>query len=117
MTSLHPFASVFGPDLQADPIDRAGQVGRVCGIVVMLLGSRHHLVALLRRAERDERALAKALDIIEVLPTLTRRRLIASYGATEWADRKWPARRAEPQPAEPVGKFSDLPADARPVPE
>jgi hypothetical protein len=41
-------------------------------------------VALLRRAERDEAALAQALDMVGALPSLTRRRLIASFAATQW---------------------------------
>jgi hypothetical protein len=50
----------------------------------MLLRSTHPLVAMLRRAERDEAALAQALDMVGALPSLTRRRLIASFGATQW---------------------------------
>jgi hypothetical protein len=77
-------ASFFGIDARPDPVERAGQVGRLCGIAAMLLRSSHPLVALLRQAERDEAALAQAIDIIDALPTLTRRRLIASFGATQW---------------------------------
>jgi hypothetical protein len=105
-SGAHPFAAVFGAGLRADPIDRAGRVGRVCGIATLLLGSNHPLIAVLRAAERDDQALARALDLIDALPTLTRRKLIASYGATQWAQ----SRRAAPEPDEPEGKFSDLPA-------
>jgi hypothetical protein len=94
MTGPHPFASVFGAGPASDPIDRAGQVGRVCGIAAMLLRSCHPIVPLLRRAERDDVALARALDMIDALPTMTRRRLIATYGATQWA-----IPRARPEPA------------------
>jgi hypothetical protein len=74
----------FGIGLRPDPVERAVQVGRLCGIAAMLLRSSHPLVALLRRAERDEAALAQALDMVGALPSLTRRRLIASFAATQW---------------------------------
>jgi hypothetical protein len=45
MTGPHPFAGVFGADLRPDAIERAGQIGRVCGIAAMLLRSTHPLVA------------------------------------------------------------------------
>jgi hypothetical protein len=83
MASL--FASVFGIALRPDPVERAGQLGRVCGICAILLRSTHPLVPLLREAEGDERALARALDMIDALPSLTRRRLISTFGATQWA--------------------------------
>ena len=76
--------NVLGIGLRPDPIERAAQVGRLCGIAAMLLRSRPPLVALLRRAERDEAALAQALDMVGALPSLTRRRLIAAFGATQW---------------------------------
>jgi hypothetical protein len=78
------FASVFGVSLRPDPIERAAQVGRLCGIAAMLLRSTHPLVALLRNAERDDAALAGALEIVGALPTLTRRRLVATFGATQF---------------------------------
>jgi hypothetical protein len=78
------FRDMFGIDLRVDPIERAGQIGRLCGIAATLLRSSHPVVPLLRRADRDEAALAQAVDAIAALPSLTRRRLIASFGATEW---------------------------------
>jgi hypothetical protein len=104
MTAPHPFASVFGAGLRPDPVERAGQIGRVCGIAAMLLRSTHPLVALLRQAERDDRALAKALDMVDALPTLARRKLIASFGATQWAL----TRPRVDREGEPIGRFSDL---------
>jgi hypothetical protein len=79
------FASVFGIDLPQDAIERAAQIGRLCGIAAMLLRSSHPLVPLLRRAEQDGAALARALDMIDALPSLTRRRLISSFASTQWA--------------------------------
>jgi hypothetical protein len=73
----HPFASVVGVDLRPDPIERAAQIGRVCGIAAVLPRSTHPLVAMLRQAERDDRVLARALDAVDALPPLTRHRLIA----------------------------------------
>jgi hypothetical protein len=102
----HPFRSVFSAGARLDPINRAAQVGRICGIVAVQLGSTHQLIPLLRLAERDDRALNRALEIINVLPTRQRRHLIATFGRTEWAI---PGRRRIESSDEPIGRFSDLP--------
>jgi hypothetical protein len=102
------FATVFGVSLRPDPVERAAQVGRLCGVAAMLLRSTHPIVPLLRRAERDDKALERALDVIGALPALTRRRLVASFGATQWACSR-PRRPAHRESVdEPVGRFSDL---------
>jgi hypothetical protein len=80
-----PFASVFGIDLRQDAIERAAQIGRLCGIAAMLLRSTHPLVALLRQSARDDTALARALEMVDALPSLTRRRLISTFAAVQWA--------------------------------
>jgi len=109
------FLDVLGPGPKPDPIARAGAVGRCCGIAVLLLRSSHPLIPLLRRAERDDEALARALAMINALPTTVRRRLIATYGAIAWArpqpgrSRTYRVRRRSAEPSEPVAKFSDLP--------
>jgi hypothetical protein len=54
----------FGIGVRPDPVERAAQVGRLCGIAAMLLRSTHPLVALLRQAERDQQAFAQALDMV-----------------------------------------------------
>jgi hypothetical protein len=100
------FAAVFGAGLGSDPIDRAGEVGRICGISAMLVGSRHSLICVLRAAERDNKALARAPDLIDALPTLRRRKLIATYGATQWARTQGSAH----GDSEPIGKWSDIAA-------
>ena len=78
------FGDIFGINLRPDPVERAGQVGRLGGLAVALLRSSHPLVPLLRQAERDDAALAQALATIAVLPPPTRRRLIATFAATEF---------------------------------
>jgi hypothetical protein len=76
--SATTFAAVLGIDIRPDAIERAGQLGRLCGIAAAQLGSSHPIITLLRQAERDDAALAQALAAIAVLPSLTRRRLIAT---------------------------------------
>jgi hypothetical protein len=90
MLELHAaapsFVDVFGIELHQNPVARAAQIGRACGIAAMLLHSSAPIVALLREAERgDGKAFAQALATITALPSLTRRRLIATFAATEWA--------------------------------
>jgi hypothetical protein len=98
------FASVFGITLRLDPLERAAQVGRLCGMAAMLLRSSHPLVVLLREAERDDEALARALDVIAALPTLARRRLVCTFGFTQWA--------LKPRPEAELAEHIAAPADA-----
>jgi hypothetical protein len=79
----HPCEAAFGIALRPDPVERAGQIGRVCGIAAILA-----LIPLLRQAERDDTAPARALDVVDALPSLTRRRLISSFAATQWVQPK-----------------------------
>jgi hypothetical protein len=79
------FRAVFGVDLRADLFERSAQIGRLCGLCAAMLRSQHPLVGLLRRAEYDEAALEQALDIVSRLPALLRRRIIATFGACQWA--------------------------------
>jgi hypothetical protein len=72
----------FRPGL--DPTERIAQWRSLGSIAAMLVGSHHPLVAQLRAAERDEAASAQALDMVDALPSLTRRRLLATFGAVTW---------------------------------
>jgi hypothetical protein len=80
---------VFGVGLRQDPIERAAQLGRLTGLCAAFLRSSHPAIALLRRAETgDDAALEQALGLIADLPTLVRRRIVASFGALQWLPRQ-----------------------------
>jgi hypothetical protein len=88
-TTQTSFAAVFGIGLHLDdPVERAGQIGHLCGIAAAQLGSSHPIVLLLREAERgDGKALAQALAALAALPALMRRRLIATFATLQWLRR------------------------------
>jgi hypothetical protein len=46
-----PKDGFFGIGVRPDPVERAGQIGRLCGLAAAMLRSSHPLVSLLRRAE------------------------------------------------------------------
>ena len=50
----------------------------------LLIGSGHPLISELREAEHDPLAADRALDLLEALPALTRRRLLSTFGAVQW---------------------------------
>jgi hypothetical protein len=82
------FADVFGIGLRLDPIERAGQLGRLTGLACAQLSSSHPCVLLLRQAELgDNEALAQAPDLVSALPPLQRRRIVASNAALQWLRR------------------------------
>jgi hypothetical protein len=67
------------PDL--DPAERIARFRSLASLAALLLGSGHHLVVALRRAETDPGAWATARTLLEAVPALTQRRLLSTYAA------------------------------------
>jgi hypothetical protein len=104
-------AGGFGPwvaDLER--AEERAQLRLIGGITASFIGCQHPLVAVLRRAEDDAAAKAEALRMINTLPSLTRRKIISTFGSVMWAHKRpLRTRRRSAEPAEPVAKFSNLP--------
>ena len=82
MTSSTP---LFGPwRVGLDPTERVAQLRSLAALAATFCGSRHPLVRALRAAERDQEAAAEALVLIDRLPTLRRRQMLAVFGRITW---------------------------------
>ena len=78
-------AAHFGPSSpNVDPAERIAQLRSLAAVSV---GSDHPRVAELRAAETDRDAAERALALLDALPSLTRRRLIATFGAITFRPR------------------------------
>jgi hypothetical protein len=74
----------FGPWLRAlGDCERCVQLRSLAALAAVLVGSSNPLVTALRCAERDDDALARAYALLEALPSLPKRRLLATYQAVE----------------------------------
>ena len=75
-------AGLFGPwSPNVDPVERIAHLRSLAALAAVFGGSGHPLVAELRAAEIDHDAAERALTLLDTLPSLTRRRLIATFGA------------------------------------
>jgi hypothetical protein len=75
-------AGPFGPwSPGIAPVERIAQLRSLAALAAVSVGSGHPLVAELRAAETDQDAAERALALLDALPSLTRRRLIATFGA------------------------------------
>jgi hypothetical protein len=75
----------YGPwSPAASPEDRSRQLHTLVAVAHLQLGKDHPLVGELRRAETDRIAFRRAQELIEVLPPLHRRRLLAAFQAIVW---------------------------------
>jgi hypothetical protein len=78
-TSRSP-AGLFGPFRpDVDRVERVAGLRALAAFSAVFAGSDHVVVDLLRRAETDAGALDQALTELDRLPSLWRRRVIASY--------------------------------------
>jgi hypothetical protein len=86
MNGPHP-AGGFGPWTAGDlsPIERAAQLRLLAGVAACFVGSANPVVTTLRRAEHDDDAKAQALALLNGIPSLTRRKIISTFGAVMWA--------------------------------
>ena len=78
-----PGVGPFSPTLR-DPVERVAQLRGMSTAAFMLLGPRHPLWRILRAAETDEVAFIQAQDLVEALPSLRRRTLLATHMAITW---------------------------------
>jgi hypothetical protein len=73
------------PGTSAD--ERRAQFRTLAALCAAFVGSGHQVVAELRAAEVDQAAADRALEIFNVLPALTRRRILSTWGGTMWPPR------------------------------
>jgi hypothetical protein len=107
----------YGPWSPTCPAgERERQLRCLQAIAYMVLRPHHPLIPLLRRAESNAAAFAEALDAVERLPSLHRRRLLSIHSGVTWPRPSAPSfqprkpYRDDLDEAEPVGKFCDLPS-------
>jgi hypothetical protein len=78
-------SGAFGPwSSGLDATERVAQFRSLASLAALMTGSGNPLVQALRQAEHDTAAAALALDLINALPALTRRRLLSTFGAVTW---------------------------------
>jgi hypothetical protein len=83
-----PIRGAFGPWLRAlGDCERCAQLRSLAALAAVFVGSTNPLVTALRRAERDDDALARAYTLIEALPSIPKRRLLSTYLAVDDAGR------------------------------
>jgi hypothetical protein len=81
-------ATPFGPwSPGVAPVERTAQSRSLAALAAVLVGSGHPLVAELRAAETDRDAAERALALLDALPGLTRRRLVATFGVVTYRPR------------------------------
>jgi hypothetical protein len=75
----------YGPWSPTCPAgERERQLRCLAGIAACQLGSGHPIIAALRAAESNTMAYVDALDAMERMPALWRRRLLATHAAVTW---------------------------------
>jgi hypothetical protein len=78
-------ATKFGPRTpELDPTERIAQFRSSAVLAAVFFGSQHRLVAELRNGETDVEVAARALDLLDHTPSLTRRKLLSVFGAITW---------------------------------
>jgi hypothetical protein len=78
----------YGPFVDGiDPSERAKQLRALQALAAVYLGSANPLVATLRQAEHDSGALPHAAELLDRVPSLTRRRILSTFGAVTWPRR------------------------------
>jgi hypothetical protein len=83
-----PIRGAFGPWLRAlGDCERCAQLRSLAALAAVFVGSANPLVTTLRRAERDDDALARAYTQLEALPSIPKCRLLSTYLAVDDAGR------------------------------
>jgi hypothetical protein len=78
----------FGPWVrELAQAERAAQFRSLAALVAAFTGSSNPLVAALRAAEHDKAAAETARDLLEDMPTRTKRNILATFGAITWPAR------------------------------
>lgn len=72
----------WAPDVEAD--ERRRQFRSLAALAAAFTGSGSALVVALREAELDDAARGRALEVLNGLPALTRRRILSTFGSIIW---------------------------------
>jgi 4-diphosphocytidyl-2C-methyl-D-erythritol kinase len=76
----------WAPGVAAE--ERRRQFRSLAALAAAFTGSGSPVVTAMRNAEADDAAAAHALDVLNSLPALTRRRILATFGAVTWPQRR-----------------------------
>ena len=88
-------SGAFGPWARDIPqAERCARLRAMQALALVLARPHTEFVVALRRAESDPASLPQALELLERLPAVTRRRLLATYGVLAGPDRR---RRVAPE--------------------
>jgi hypothetical protein len=76
----------FGPWSPAliDAVERGKQLRSLQALAAVFCGSASPLVVALRQAECNASALPRAAELLDRMPSLTRRKMLATFGAVTW---------------------------------
>jgi hypothetical protein len=81
----------FGPWSRSpsiSPMERVAEFRSFAALSSAFLGSADPLLDTLRKAETGVDAAARALELLDAPQSLTRRRLISTFGAVSWSRRR-----------------------------
>jgi hypothetical protein len=81
-TLIAPFGP-WSPGLR-DPMERTAQFRSLAMGAAVFFGTSHPIVREFRCAETDPDAAARAFALLDSTPTLTRRRLLATFSSVTW---------------------------------
>jgi hypothetical protein len=77
--------TIFGPFVPGiTETERIAELRSLAVLVAVFTGSENPLVPLLRQAEHDDAAAVRALELLDRVPALTRRRLLSTFGRVTW---------------------------------
>jgi hypothetical protein len=78
----------FGPFVDGlDPAERARQFRSLSVLAAAYTGSGSELVRALKDAEKDYAAAPRALELLDRMPALTKRKMLSIFGAVTWGRR------------------------------
>lgn len=78
--SIRPVEPGFGPWAGAlDPVERVARLRCMRALAAVHVGFDHELTRALAEGERSRAAATRALVVLEALPALPRRRILASF--------------------------------------
>jgi hypothetical protein len=78
--STSDLPGALGPWLrEADDPERYAELRSLASLAAVFVGSNNPVVTALRRAEQDDTELGRAYALLEALPSIPKRRLLATY--------------------------------------
>jgi hypothetical protein len=82
-------STIFGPWVSGiTETERIAELRSLAVLVAVFTGSENPLVPLLRQAEHDDAAALRSLELLDRMPSLTKRRLLSTFGAVTWPPQK-----------------------------